>query len=119
MMQEESTPVILAVTDTQLIARHSGTVYTLELADIESVSLLDKLPSDGIRTNGTALDTVLKGSFRYDAIGPCRLCLNPQVPPFIVIAAANDTYIFGSNKADETYAVLEMLQHAVVPASAS
>jgi hypothetical protein len=108
MMREESASVNLEVTDTQLIASHTGTVYKLNLADVRSVGLLEKLPS-GTRTNGTAMDTVLKGSFRFDGIGSCRVCLDPQVPPFLVIAAADHTYIFGSADKGKTLSVYQTL----------
>lgn len=109
MMGEESAAVLLQFDGTMLTASHSGTVYTLDIADIASAELLDVLP-DGTRTNGTAFKTVLKGSFSMEGLGACRLCLNPQVPPFIVVTAADGkTYIFGSNDAAITRTVFEQL----------
>lgn len=116
LMQEESAAVSLSVTGTQLTASHTGTVYDLDIGSITVARMIDVLPSGGIRTNGTAMSTVLKGNFRYDGIGSCRLCLNPQVPPFLVVDTAGDgIYIFGSHDSGETRAIFEKLQSAGVP----
>jgi uncharacterized membrane protein len=109
IMHEGSTPVGLTFDGTQLAAHHTGKVYDLDISDIESAYLLDALPSGGVRTNGTAMETVLKGNFRYDGLGDCRVCLNPQVPPFIVVETAETMYIFGSNDAGETHSVYKAL----------
>jgi uncharacterized membrane protein len=109
MMHAESTPVSLTLNGTQLAAAHTGTVYTLDIGDITSAELLDKLPTGGVRTNGTAFETVLKGNWRFDGIGSCRLCLNPRVPPFLVVKTAEHAYILGSNDAEETRAVYQAL----------
>ncbi len=115
LMREESTPVSLTVDGTQLVAVHTGKVYTLDIAEMGDAYLLDKLPS-GVRTNGTAMETVLKGNFRYDGLGDCRVCLNPQAPPFLVIETADHTYILGSASSDGTHAVYRELLQAGVPA---
>jgi uncharacterized membrane protein len=117
MMKEETTPVALAFTNTQLLALHTGTVYTIELDAITSAHRLYGLPN-GSRTNGTGMKTVDKGSFRLDGIGDCRLCLDPRVTPFIVLTSGGRTYILGSSDADETLAVLELLKNCGVPEAA-
>ncbi len=116
LMREESTPVSLSLDGTQLLAVHTGKVYEVDIDDIAAAYLLDALPSGGIRTNGTAMKTVYKGNWRFNGIGPCRLSLNPQVPPFLVIETAERTYIFGSNEADETRTVYQELKRLHVPA---
>jgi hypothetical protein len=117
MMREESATVSLSVDGTKLIATHTGPVYTLDIKDIESAYLLDTLPS-GTKTNGTAFKTLSKGSFKLDGLGACRLCLNPQVPPFIVVNTADHIYVLGSNEAAETAAVYRELLSLGVPAMA-
>lgn len=108
LMKEEFTPVRLEVTADNVIARHISTVYSIALTDIQTAYLIDTLP-DGTRTNGTAMDTVEKGNFRLNGIGESRLCLDPQVPPFIVIITADHTYIFGSHQNGEARAVYDAL----------
>ena len=108
MMRSEFTPVSLVTDGGWITAIHAGAKYTIEADSVTSAYLLDRLP-DGTRTNGTALKTVLKGSFRYDGIGDCRLCLDPRVPPFLVIEAAGHTYILGSSEAGETNEAFELL----------
>ena len=121
MMHEENAPVRLEMAGPKISAMHTGTVYTLDTSEIQSAYLLEKLPVDGVRTNGTAMSTVLEGSFRYEGIGDCRLCLDPRTPPFLVIRTAERTYIFGSGHMDETMNVFNQLQSlgltAMAPAS--
>jgi uncharacterized membrane protein len=113
MMKEEFTPVRLEASDTQIVAYHTKEVYAINMDDIESAEFIYSLPR-GTRTAGSALDTVLKGYFRFDGIGSCRLCLNPQVTPFIVIKTAEGTYVFGSSDSGETYAVFDLIKsHAL------
>jgi hypothetical protein len=78
------------------------------LDDIQSAYLLDALPG-GIRTNGVGLATLLKGRFSFDGVGPCSVCLNPQVPPFIVITTAEDTYILGAADEAQTLEIHALL----------
>jgi hypothetical protein len=118
MMREEATPVSLKVEGTQIIASHSGTVYQIDFSDIISASELALLPN-GTRTNGTAMETVLKGNFKYDGIGPCRVCLDPRVPPFLVLTADSRTYILGSSSPAEMRIVTETLRGKGLMAAAS
>ena len=101
MMRSEFTPVSLRTDGNQIIAMHTRDEYKIDIDSVTSAYLLDKLP-EGTRTNGTAMKTVLKGSFRFDGIGDCRLCLDPRIPPFLVVTAGGRTYILGSSNIDET-----------------
>ncbi len=115
MIKTESTPVTLASTDAQITASHGRPAYEILLDDIQSAYLLSELP-DGIRTYGIGMETLLKGRFSFDGIGPCSVCLNPQVPPFLVIRTAEDAYVFGASDNDETLEVYSLLAARHVPA---
>jgi uncharacterized membrane protein len=108
MMRDETTPVTLLAEDTQLAASHVSTTYIISYSDIESAGLIDTLPS-GSRTNGTAMDNVLKGSFNLKGIGPCRLCLDPRCAPYIEIKAAGRIYILGSSDSCDTLDIYNTL----------
>jgi uncharacterized membrane protein len=101
-----------------VIAGHDLTVYDISFSDIRSTYLLNELP-DGTRLMGTGMDTVLKGRFRFDGIGPCTVCLDPRTPPFIVIVTADDTYILGASDTVQTEAVVRTLTARAITASAT
>ncbi len=105
---EEFTPMQLSVSDTAVIANHLARTYTVDRADIQSVSLLEELPN-GKRVAGTGMDTLLKGKFNFEGIGACNICLNPQVPPFIRINTPEGVYIFGAPDSAQTRAYYQML----------
>ncbi|MEL4105315.1 DUF5808 domain-containing protein [Oscillospiraceae bacterium WX1] len=108
MMQEEFTPVTLLMTEQQLVARHTHDVYKIDVGSVQTVSLIESLP-DGIRTNGTAMSSVLKGNFRFDGLGDCRVCLDPRTPPFLVLTTDARTYILGSHDSAATRALYQVL----------
>jgi uncharacterized membrane protein len=108
LVSEEFTPITLEMTVSALDVQHTSLVYSVPLADIQQVELLEVLPHT-TRTYGTGMDTLLKGRFRVEGVGSVSLCLNPKVPPFILIRTQDRAYIFG--EADgaatrRTYALL-------------
>ena len=118
MMQTEAAPVSLEATNTEILGTHRRTAYEIPFANIQSAYLLSELPH-GIRTNGVGMETLLKGRFNFDGIGPCRVCLNPQVPPFIVVTTDEDTYILGAADEETTLEVFEVLSERQIPVNAS
>ncbi len=118
MMREEFTPVTLEATETQVIAGHTSDAYTILFADIQTAYLLNELPV-GTRTMGTGMDTVLKGRFRFEGIGACSVCLDPRMPPFIVVTTENGTYILGSSEKAQTLDVYNTLSKLEVAAVTS
>ncbi|MCL1835785.1 MAG: hypothetical protein FWG48_06445 [Oscillospiraceae bacterium] len=112
MMSEEFTAPYVEVSESAIMAYHTGLEYRVDFADISSVGLLGEMPASK-RVAGTGFTALLKGRFNASGIGPCRLCLNPKVPPFIVIVTDETTYIFGSGSADETLATFERLSKSV------
>ena len=108
MMQEEFTPVTLETDDAGIRAYHLSTQYAIASGDIYSAELLNELP-DATKINGTAFGTLLKGKFMIPDLGTCRVCLNPEVPPFILVYAKSGTYILGSDDTSQTAAIYEAL----------
>lgn len=107
VMGEERAPVTLTLTDTVLVAAHSGSRYEISLADIQSAELLEELP-DIRRVAGTAMDTVDKGRWRCDEYGALTVCLDPRTGPWLLIKTGETNYLVGAGDggAGETYAAL-------------
>lgn len=105
---EEFTPLKVEYVANYLTVNHTKEVLSLDTSAINEVELLTKLPHT-TKTNGTAFDTLLKGTFRVDGIGSCKLYLNPGVGPFIKIKSNEKYFIIGTNSSDETIELYEEL----------
>ena len=103
-----TTPVKLEVTEDTLTACHGRTRYEIDMADIADVELVEQLPYM-TRTNGTAMDNVLKGWFT-SPWGRTRVCLDPRTGPWLHIELTDGShYLVGSDQAaaaQTAYAVL-------------
>ena len=95
LMGEERAPVTLALTDTALVAAHSGTRYQIPLEDIEEAELLTELPAIR-RVAGTAMDTVDKGRWRCDEYGTLTVCLDPRTGPWLLVKTEETTWLVGA-----------------------
>lgn len=100
LMHEEFTPVDVNIEGNMLVATHTTKKYNVPLSDISSVTLLHELPPH-TRDAGTAMDSVLKGNFTLQGIGKCKLSLNPNCPPFLVIEAHGITYVLGASDSEK------------------
>ena len=97
MENMSKTPVGLEITDTAVVATHGRTRYEVALEDIEEAEVLDALPYM-TRTNGTGLDSVLKGRFSTPW-GRARVCLDPRTGPWLrLTTAGGDIYLFGDTE---------------------
>ena len=78
---------------------------------IESVKLIEELPTIEMRTNGSALGSNLKGHFRTTELGSVKLFVNTQKPPFIYLETDDGVTIFNLKNEDETQEIFrEMLR---------
>ena len=113
MIAEEFTPIRITCTESAIVADHLANVYTVPLDTVAHVSL-ETLAADTrvSRINGTAFDSLWEGAFRVDGIGNCRVCLDPQQPPFIRVEASDVVYLFGTSSEAETLALFEKIQAA-------
>ncbi|MDR2590038.1 MAG: hypothetical protein LBC71_03500 [Oscillospiraceae bacterium] len=107
MWIEEITPVRLVLTDTTLTARSTGLyTYTIKLSDINSVELVDEMPLILSRNDGFGSANLLKGRFTASHLGTVFLSVQQNDPPFLIIVAADRTYIVNdadSAKTREVY----------------
>jgi len=83
---------------------------TLNFKDIKALSISDKLPEIQMKTNGSALGSILKGYFLMEDLGEVRLFLNADVPPYITIVTAEETIILNTGETDKTKALYTELE---------
>jgi hypothetical protein len=69
---------------------------------IKTIELLDALPTIEMRTNGSALGSHLKGYFQTKEMGPVKLFVNTETPPFILMETAEGVVILNLNDQSET-----------------
>lgn len=108
IMIEEFTPLQVKASENSLIVTHTKEMLSLDKTEIDEIELLETLPHTN-KTNGTAFDTLLKGNFRVEGIGSCKLYLNPKVGPFIKIKTNDKYLIVGTNSSEETIRIYEEL----------
>ena len=91
MIMEEFTPIHLVIKDDTLYCEHIFENYAIDTDTISNVSLVDELPSM-VKSNGTAMDNLLKGKFHKRNQGNYELFLNPQHKYFIYFSADGKNY---------------------------
>jgi len=99
--------VLLTLDDQAVMGANGRTEYVIELEDVQSVQLMEELPDNMIRNFGTAMPQLLKGDFTASEIGHVKVCLDPTVPPFVLIETEEGRrYLLGSREpgeAEEVY----------------
>lgn len=82
---------------------HGSTEYEVKTEDIKDIKLLDKLPSNMVRTMGTGMENLLKGSFSSPETGSLKVCLDPNYPPYILITDnSGKKYLIGARDPGQT-----------------
>ena len=110
MIRMERAPVELEVTETELVASHFGSHWSVALADITEVQVLKKLPRM-TRTMGTGLSTACTGQFSSSEWGRVTLCINPQVGPWLLVKQTDGTlFLFGTSEEGAVEEIAAMLQ---------
>lgn len=109
LVRLEFTPIHLSLEGDTLVAEQLKEDYAIPLDTIEDVSLVEDLPAM-VRTNGTGMTTLSKGSFRIRETGEgCQVFLNPQNDVFLRVEAGDTTYYLGGQDDQETLAVYDSL----------
>ncbi len=62
-----------------------------------------------MRVAGTSLGPLQKGRYSLVGIGACKVNLNAETPPFILVKAGGETYVLNSAEAEETEGVFTAL----------
>lgn len=112
MFQIERTPPALRLEDGVLIAAQTKSFMELPLEEIDSVELLESLPSMR-RVSGTGMETVLTGHFRSDEYGSLTVCLDPTIAPFLLLQSGDTRYIVSDRDASVTEKIYSQLSTAL------
>ena len=103
--------VLLTLDDRAVMGANGRTEYVIELEDIKSLQLMEELPDNMVRNFGTAMPQLLKGDFTASEIGHVKVCLDPSVPPFLLIETTEGkAYLLGSREAGAAEAVYERIE---------
>ena len=92
-------PIKIEITKDEVEASQGITNYRIKLSDIKNVELIDELPDDMVRVNGTSFDDLLKGDFR-DGNENLTLLLRPNSKPFIKVTDKNGKVFVFSFRGD-------------------
>lgn len=82
-----------------------GDIYNWE--SIETVKLMEELPTIEMRTNGSALGSNLKGHFRTTELDSVKLFVNTQMSLYIYLETDEGVIIFNMKNEEETQEVFE------------
>ena len=77
-------PIEIQVSREEITASQGITEYHIKFSDIENIELINELPNDLVRVNGTAFEDILKGNFRSGKDNMILL-VRPDNKPFIKI----------------------------------
>ena len=110
MTSLDARPVTLTVTETELVSTYGSKETSIPRAEITEVTLLDELPENLMRSNGTSMEHVMRGRYTARGFGGLTLCLDPTVPPFLLVSTAEKTYLLASRDPNQTRAAYHALQ---------
>ena len=102
-------PVALTATDTALVSLYGTKEYTVERSAITELQLLDTLPQGLSRANGTSMETLDRGRYFSRDLGGVTVCLDPTVPPFLLVRTDGATYLFGSREPGQAELIYDLL----------
>lgn len=105
----EKAPMTVSATQTEITAENGRRAYPVRRSEITGVQLLDALPDDLVRTNGTSMEHIARGRFYSHTYGKLTLCLDPAQPPFLLLETDGMSYLFGSRERGQAQAVYEFL----------
>ena len=109
MIGLERAPVELEVTETELTASHYGGHWSVTLADIQSVELLEELPQLR-RVSGTGMGNAMTGAYRSDEWGRFTCCIDPRTGPWLLVTRTDgEICLFGSSTNGEVEKILSEL----------
>lgn len=81
--------------------------------DIQSITLLDTLPTIKMRTNGSALGSHLRGRFQMEKYGKVTLFVDTKKAPFVVVQSSEGVTIFNLDDAEATLLAYVQLEEKI------
>ena len=110
MTSLDTRPVTLTATETELVSTYGGKETCIPRTEITEVTLLDDLPEQLTRSNGTSMEHVMHGRYVARGYGGLNLCLDPTQPPFLLVQTEGRTYLLASRDPEQTWAAYHALQ---------
>lgn len=112
VLLEDFVPVSLKMADQAVISSQYHEEYRIPFEEIESVELVEELPSMSKRV-GTSMDTIKKGSFMTEGYVSCKVCVRIKEPPFVKITDEDGMiYYFNDEEPEVTLTVYRELLEA-------
>lgn len=85
-----------------IICHHLWDEYKITESEIKEISLGELKDLNMYRTSGTAMDNVVKGTFKVDDEKGCKVFLNPEAGEYIKIVTDEKTYYISASTNEET-----------------
>lgn len=104
----EFTPIRLVVENQTLYAKQLNTDYKIDITDIRDLEKITELPSWS-KSNGSAMDTLEKGTFFIRNVGKCEVFLNPENTEFLHFSADGTEYYMSGTDDAQTREIYELL----------
>ena len=111
MTSLDTRPVTLTATETELVSTYGSKETSIPRSEITEVVLLEELPENLMRSNGTSMEHVMRGRYTARGFGGINLCLDPTAPPFLLISTTEKTYLLASRDPEQTRTVYDLLQY--------
>ncbi|MBP8968577.1 MAG: hypothetical protein KBG42_04755 [Lachnospiraceae bacterium] len=110
----ESTPISLRVSDGNVICHQLRDEYVIPVSDIESVEYIEDIRGlRFVRTNGTGMETLLKGNFSVEGEA-CKVFLAPDKMVAIkIVTSSGKIYYISSATPSETCSVYAQLNESL------
>lgn len=110
MIIEDFTPMHLLVQEDAIVCSHVKEDYVIPFAEITDVQLLETLPDDRIKRNGTGTDTIEKGKWVCNDYGLMYEFLNPENSQFLLVQTADRSYLIGGYNDEETFEIYKQVK---------
>ena len=104
-------PIRVYEDNNEIICHHLWDEYKIKESDIIEVSYGELKDIKAIRTAGTGLENVAKGTFKVNDEAGCKLFLNPNAEEYIKIVTKDKTYYISDNTKEETLELFEKINN--------
>ena len=102
-------PIRVYEDSNMIICHHLWDEYKIKESDITEISYGELKDIKAIRTAGTGMENVLKGTFKVNDETGCKMFLNPKAEVYIKIVTKDKTYYISDNTKEETQELLEQI----------
>jgi len=109
MILEDFTPMHLSMKEDTLVCSHVKDSYKIPIDQIKEVQIMDTLPEDRVKRNGTATDYMEKGKFACDEYGVIYEFLRSENSFYLLIKTSERTYIINGFDDNETMEIYQAI----------